>query len=79
MTKQQKINELQSENEALRRNIYDRKQRAEFASDELAELANGIGVRPSWFKTGDGWHQALQHKAMLATQKLLKMPLREGP
>lgn len=75
-SKQYVIDEQSREIMALRRYVADLKARHDMAISELAELAQGVGSRPSW---GGGHPDWMKYKAACALREVAKMALREAP
>lgn len=48
----------------------------DIAIDELRELSQGLGVKPTWWKPEYGWEKAMAYKASLALVRIMKRPLR---
>lgn len=66
----------EQENQHLRDKNHALDARAKLATEELVDLAQGIGVKPDWYNaTTHGWDCAMKHKAGLAVKKISGMRL----
>lgn len=79
-TKSEIINQLQASERALRRNIYDLTKRQEFLIQQMSEISQGLGSKPTWYnEEKHTWVEAIKWKAAKCLEIVSKMPLREGP
>lgn len=67
--------DLEKEIERLEDKLICIQRRHDYMINELAELSEGLGNKPSWYKDTSGWNVAMQHKAALAIEKTAKMRL----
>lgn len=64
---EKKITLLENDNALLRR-------RSEFATTELAEISQGVGSAPAWYKAcTHGWIDVLKWRAAKAVEKIAGM------
>jgi hypothetical protein len=75
MTKQERIEELEKENQRLRNTVADYRARHDVAICALSQISQNVGVKPAWF---DGsWEKALAYSAAMTLVQISKMRLRE--
>lgn len=76
MTKQEIIDNQRLEIQALRRNIFDYKQRHDKAVYGLSQLCIGCCRKAN---DQEQWHSGMQRLAADYLSEIAKMPLREAP
>lgn len=76
-SKQSIIDSQRNEICALRRYVSDLKHRHDKAIIELASLAQGLGVKPTY--TTDSHVDWMKYKAAICLSDIAKSPLREWP
>ena len=75
------IEEWKQEGRDLESAYNELKRRHDYAIEALADLAQGVGIKPTWWETASNrkWEDAMKHKAAHDLTTIAKMPLRNKP